>query len=423
MAKDSTRSLLITKRTEQNRYWILTTLCLAAIIAYLQRLGFNTAEEEVRDSLEITTQETGTIMSAWFLGYAIMQIPSGWLADRWGSRRTLAVIAIAWSILTAAAAFAPNFPTLLMIWFTMGLAQAGIFPCATKAIGAWFPDDQRAFASGMLASAMAAGVALAPALTGELLTVLDWRIVVGLYALPGLAWVVLFLSTVSEPPQEQSLAHGGTREVLRGAIRSLPIWMLCAQQFFRAAAMVFFMTWFPTFLRATRGVDLKTSGYLTGAAGVGALLGGLLGGISSDALLRRTGRRRLARQGIAVFGMSGCAVLITAAYFVESIPVAIGMTSLGTFLAAFGGVSGYTVAIELGGRGVATVFSLMNMFGNIGAFIFPIVVGAVVAAYEQAGQAAEGWTLVLFLCALIFLLDAVCWALLNPKTNVHGEPL
>lgn len=405
------------------RHWLLATLCLAAIVAYLQRLGFNTAEEQVRVALRITTKETGWIMGAWAVGYALMQIPSGWLADRWGSRRALGAFAVVWSLLTASAALAPNFSTLLASWFAMGMAQAGIFPCSTKAIGSWFPDTRRAFASGILASSMAAGVALAPALTGRLLTVLDWRIIFVLYALPGLAWAALFLRTVSDPPAERALADRGTFEVLGRAVRSFPIWMLCAQQFFRAAAMAFFMTWFPTFLRATRGVDLTTSGDLTGAAGLGALLGGLLGGISSDGLLLVTGRRRLARQGIAVLGMSGCAALIVSSHFVVSVNVAIVLMSLGAFLAAFGGVSGYTVAIELGGRNVATVFSLMNMCGNIGAAIFPVLVGYIVAAFEARGDVAGGWTIVLFLCAGIFLVDAICWGLLNPKVNVDGNPL
>lgn len=406
---------------DRNR--LLAMLCLAAIIAYVQRLGFGTSEEKIRQALSITTRETGWVMGAWGFGYALMQIPSGWLADRFGSRRMLAIFACLWSLWTLAASGAANFPTLAACWFAMGMAQAGIFPCSTKAIGAWFPNDRRAFASGMLASSMAAGTALAPVLTGQLLRHLDWRTVFGLYALPGLAWVALFWRTVPDAPSNGTRVAGGTVEVLGRAVRSFPIWMLCAQQFFRAAAMAFFQLWFPTFLRATRGVDLATSGFLTGIAGAGAMVGGILGGIASDLILRRTGRRRLARQGIAVVGMASCAVLIVGAYFVSNVAIAIALMSLGTFLATFGGVSGYTVAIEIGGRSVATVFSLMNMCGNIGAALLPLAVGYIVANAKGHGTEADGWAWVLFLCAGIFLVDAVCWALLNPKTNIDGDPL
>ena len=194
------------------------------------------------------------------------------------------------------------------------------------------------------------------------------------------------------------------------------MWLLCAQQFFRAAAMMFFQSWFPTFLRETRGVDLVGSGKLAFIVGLGALLGGMSGGAFSDWLLVRTGNRRLARQGIALTGMLSCGCLIGASYFISNTNIAIGCISFGAFLATFGGVSGYTMAIEFGGRQVATTFSLMNMCGNIGAALFPLFAGFI-------SESAVGWTGVLFLSVIILFIDAVCWALLNPTHTISGESL
>ena len=180
--------------------------------------------------------------------------------------------------------------------------------------------------------------------------------------------------------------------------------------------MMFFQSWFPTFLRETRHVDLAGSGKLAFVVGVGALLGGMSGGIFSDWLLGRTGNRRLARQGIAVTGMLACAGLIGASYFISNTNLAIGCVSLGAFLATFGGVSGYTMAIEFGGRQVATTFSLMNMCGNIGAALFPLFAGYI-------SDSTWGWSGVLFLSVIILVIDAICWALLNPKQTISGESL
>jgi MFS family permease len=177
--------------------------------------------------------------------------------------------------------------------------------------------------------------------------------------------------------------------------------------------MVFFMTWFPTFLQKTRGVSQFDSGWLTTVAGIGAVVGSLTGGFFSDWLLKKTLSQRLSRQGVAVAGMSGCAVLIVLSYYAQDLNQSIALISLGAFCATFGGVSGYTVAIRFGGNNVATVFSTMNMFGNIGAALFPLSAGWLVA---QTGN----WNLILFLFAGVMAIDAVCWALLNPKGTLFG---
>jgi MFS family permease len=195
---------------------------------------------------------------------------------------------------------------------------------------------------------------------------------------------------------------------------SVPLMLLCGRQFFRAAGMVFFTTWFPTFLQKTRGVSQLDSGILTTVAGIGGVVGSLTGGYFSDWLLEKTGNPRLSRQGIAVVGMSSCALLILLSYFVEDTYQSITLISLGAFFATFGGVSGYAVAISYGGRHVATVFSTMNMFGNFGASLFPLTAGWLVAQ-------TENWNLILFLFAGVMAIDAVCWAFLNPRGTIFGD--
>jgi MFS family permease len=302
------------------------------------------------------------------------------------------------------------------------MAQAGLVPSVGKALASWFPPTRRAFASGMVGSAMAAGSALAPRLTGRLLREFDWRSLFTIYMIPGLVWSVLFLFTV---PGRPSGAPAGPASVqpLRRMFASVPFCLLCAQQFFRAAAMAFFLYWLPTFLARTRNLETETAGELASNIGVGALFGSIAGGICSDVLLHVTGSRRLSRQGLAVFGLGSCSGLIIVAYYIANLDQAIAIMTLAAFVATFGGVSGYTVAIELGGKSVATVFSVMNMCGNIGAAIYPWAAGEIVGAMKQQGDEQLGWRIMLFLAAGIFAVDAICWALLNPKKNLDGEPL
>src|ERR1700733_914412 len=104
------------------RYYVLFFLCVAAVIAYVQRLGFNAVEVAIRTDLKLDIEQMGQVMSAWLVGYGIMQIPSGWLADRYGSKRTLIVLALVWSVLTGIVGLAWDFYSLSVIWFCMGLA-------------------------------------------------------------------------------------------------------------------------------------------------------------------------------------------------------------------------------------------------------------------------------------------------------------
>src|SRR5262245_61328426 len=394
------------------RYHVLSFLCAAAVIAYVQRLGFNVAERTVRGDLDLDKEQIGRVMAAWSLGYALLQLPAGWLADRFGSRRVLALLSLAWSVLTALVGLAWDYYSLLVLWFCMGLAQAGIFPCSAKSIGQWFGDSGRASASGLLGSSMALGSAIAPALTGLLVSRYPWPLVFVAYAALGILWSAAYFAAVPDAPAGPGGPLGPplawTRQDWFTLVTSVPMILLCGQQFFRACGMAFFYTWFATFLQETRGVNLAEAGFMTGAVGLGAMAGGLLGGLSSDWLLRLTGNRRLSRQGLAVAGLSLCSVLVLASAGITCREVAVGIITLGAFAAAFGGVSGYTVAIEFGGTRVATVFSVMNMCGNIGAALFPAAVGTLI---DTTGD----WNLVLYLFAGILAIDALFWALLNPR--------
>lgn len=412
----------------QGRYRVLALLCISAAIAYVQRAALSVPASEIAGDLEFAdlARDMGWIQSAWYFSYGLMQIPSGWLADRLGSRLALAIFSVVWSLATLLTAFVTDFVSLLVMWSLMGAAQAGAFPCAAKALGRIFPETERARATGLLASGMTLGGAVAPVMTAMILESLTawadawgidrWRLLLGAYAVPGILWTVVFLGLVSlrTLPAASRTSVATLPVDWSRLLRSWPLALLCAQQFFRAAGMVFFMTWFPTFLQKTRDVTLLGSGVLTTVAGIGGVVGSLTGGFFSDWLLLKTGNKRLSRQGIAVVGMGLCSLLIVASYFVSDIQQSIALITLGAFCATFGGVSGYTVAISFGGRQVATVFSTMNMFGNLGAALFPLTAGWLVA---QTGN----WNLILFLFASVMAIDALCWAFLNPQGTLFGD--
>jgi nitrate/nitrite transporter NarK len=324
----------------------------------------------------------------------------------------------------------------------MGAAQAGIFPCCTKAIGATFPRTEQAFASGMLACCMSLGAALAPAITAKLLGPLPWQQIFALYAIPGIVWAVAFALLVPRPEaptvykQPRQTADDADWHALppstpddppnSGESVAIPIrWsklvtepqmlLLCIQQFLRAGPMVLFFTWFARVLAETRGLSESVAGGLASWPPFVGAFGGVIGGLVSDWLLRRTGNPRLARQGMTFVALLLGTIVSLTAFFVTDPHIAVFLMSIAAFCGMAGGVSGYSIAISYGGTRVATVFATMNMSGNLGASFFPIAVGWIV---RETGN----WNYVLLLFAGMFAVGAVCWAILNPKGTLFHEP-
>jgi MFS transporter, ACS family, D-galactonate transporter len=131
-----------TVQVQRSRYQVLGLLAVVAAIAYVQRAAISVPAAEIADDLQFgnLARDMGRVQSAWYLCYALMQLPSGWFADRVGSRRAIVVLALLWSCATLLSGLATDFTSLLLLWGLMGAAQAGAFPCAAKAIGQIFPE-------------------------------------------------------------------------------------------------------------------------------------------------------------------------------------------------------------------------------------------------------------------------------------------
>ena len=134
----------------------------------------------------------GFIMSLFFLSYSLGQIPTGWFADRVGSRFALPFFSLLWSAATAMFALFSSAIAFMISRLLNGIGQAGLFPGSTNTISKWFPNTERAMASGSLSSFMSVGGAIATLLTGVMLKYVGWRMTFFLYALPGVMWAVLF---------------------------------------------------------------------------------------------------------------------------------------------------------------------------------------------------------------------------------------
>lgn len=406
------------------RHIVLAALCAVAAITYIQRTSMGVIEKDLREQMGFTKMQSAWVTSGLFVTYSLFQVPGGRLGQLWSCRGALALFALICSGATGVFALASGFPGLLAARMGIGLGQAGVFPCSTETVKTWFPLSRRAFANGGVTTSMQIGGIVGTQVTGILVAFVGWRWTIGLFAIPGLLWAVWFYLWYRDRPEEHPDVNPEELHLLRGdgtatspapgAVEPIPwgallssatLGWLCAQQFFRGAGYMFYQSWFATFLREGRGVEgIVSAGLLTSAPIAATALGSLAGGWLSDWLLVRTGSRRISRQILSAVTMLGAALFVLIAYRMTSAGPAVTVISLGAFCAAIAGPIAYTVTIDLGGNHVPTVFGLMNMWGNIGAFAFPFAVAAIVGEGKNAN-----WDPVLYLFAGIYAAAAVCW--------------
>lgn len=413
----------------RTRYLVLGGLCAAASLAYFVRNGVGPAESTIRADLGLTKEESGLLISSFFWPYALCQIPAAMLAQRLGTRHALSLFAMLWSLATAGLALG-SLGIMTASRAFMGVAQAGLVPVGIAAMSRWFPKSSQASVSGGFSGFMSVGSIVAAPLTAWLVITLGWRSMFVWYAVPGLLWAVWFAVWYRDRPSlhpsvneaERALIEEGETPVEATEKAAVPwnvllaspaMWFLCLQQFCRAAGYIFFASWFATYLQEARGVTILKSGWLTTLPLVADVTGCLFGGFLSDWILRRSGNRRLARQGLAVTALLLCAGLIATAWSVTDPVLAVLTISAGMFCAATANPVLAATVMNLGGPHVATVSATANMSGNLGAAAFPIVVPWLLAN-------AGGWDAVLAGFASLYVIAAVFWFLIRAKGSLFA---
>ena len=418
------------------RYRILAWLTLLAALSYLCRSSVGVAESTIREAMNLSLEESGWFMGAFFWTYAICQVPSGSFAQRYGTRIPLTIFAIVWSLAAAGIGIAPGLSSLIAAQLVMGFAQAGIFPASCNSIGHWMPFSQRSMACGVLAAGMQVGAIVAGALAGILLKYLSWRLVFLLFSVPGILCAVVFLLQFRDRPEQSPYVNGEELDlILAGrvpenqagsgtthtsdswlAILSSPaLWLICGQQICRAGAYIFFASWFPTFLQETRGLSIVTSGYLQGVVLAGTLTGSIAGGIVVDWVWRRTNSLRLSRGAVGASACGLCGMLILASWYFQNPAIVVPLLALGSFFAAVAGPCAYSATIDIGGSRVPQVFGMMNMCGNIAACLCPILVG-------KLFKWTSNWNTSSCCCLPASISPkALCWAFVNPQRSLRSS--
>jgi predicted MFS family arabinose efflux permease len=322
----------------------------------------------------------------------------------------------------------------------MGAAQAGLFPVIVVTIRNWFPPNSRGRASALITSCMSVGSILASGITVRLLGPLGWRGAFQAFALAAVAWAVGFYLWFRDTPEEHPALNERELEVIRSGtetetptsagartvplgralvalLRSPSMIAFCIQGFFQAFGYAFFITWFPAYLEKSYGVGRTEAGDLMTLPLIGSVIGSFAGGYVLDAVLERTGSKRLSRSGVSFVALALCAgafVVAVAAGVPRSASVIIGV---GMFFGGLAKPTQWAASIDLSGAHTALGFAIMNMAGNLGAIVCPKVVGKMM---DELAKSGGDWNLVLYLIAVVHLAAALCWLIVNPNRPARG---
>lgn len=407
------------------RYGVLAfTLALTAV-AYLDRVCIATAAPVIKADLGLGDAQMGYVFSAFTFAYALFEVPSGWLADRFGSRLMLTRIVIWWSLMTAATGWVGGFVSLFAVRFLFGIGEAGSFPGIARAYARWLPAAERGRSFGLAVMTGALGGAITQPVVVALLGRMSWRQTFSVFALVGLAWAVAWFWWFRDDPHAHPSVNTSELRLIGNDPPTphtpVPWWNLAANRSMVAVSLMyggtiygwyFYLTWLPTYLLRVRGFELNQLGFPAALPLLGIAGGVFAGGWISDVLARRWGSR-IGRRAPGLIGLPLAAVAIAAGIVTGSAGGAVVFFALAAGLAALAVAPAWAVCLEIGGRHAGVVSGTMNTFGNLGGALSPVVVGVCLQRWGS-------WNAPLITIALLYLAAAMCWVVIDPGKQI-GE--
>ena len=408
---------------------MLALLFAASFIAYVLRTSMSVAGDTLIRELDISPLQLGVILAAFAWGYALFQLPGGAWSDRVGSRRALAIIAVAWGVCSLLVGVVPGASgsvtavvgVLVVLRFLMGMAQAPLYPAAAGAIAQWFPVSAWALPNALLNSALAVGSAATGPLIAWLVVVVGWRLALVVAAplafVMAAAWWGYARDRPSEhaavnaqelafvagdrPQEEPPLEAGAWRQV----VADRQVLLLTASYFCSNYVFYFFFNWLFVYLVRVRGFASLEGGLLAAAPWMAGAVGAAVGGHLCDRSVRRWGPGR-GYHAMPVIGLTVAAACIVAAALAQDPYTAVALLALCLGFQQLTEGAFWGAATAVGGRYAATACGVLNTGGNVVGGLGALLVPLVAATFGWAASVATG--------AAFALAGAVLWTFIHP---------
>jgi MFS family permease len=409
------------------RWFIVFLLFAITAVNYIDRTAIAYAIPLIQHELDLSPADTGIILGAFGLGYAISTLISGFVVDRYGARLVLAIAALLWSLSIGATGFATGVAVLYAARVMLGVSEGPNFPALTSAVSHWLSPHERATALGYALLAVPLALAIGGPICTELLGWLDWRLTfVALFAL-SIAWAPLWYFLFRDDPATSrfvdaaELAHirasdpsasaaphavaqswpepGVLRMLLTNRTLLANTWAFFVFGYF----LFFFMTWLPSYLEQAYGLKLRTVGLFTVLPWLAAAVVLWLLARWSDHLLRTTGRLRVARSYLIAGSQFIAALAVIPVALTHDLAIAIAGITVAV-AASMGANAAYSaVNVDIVPERAATALGIMEFAFAVAGFLAPAITGWVL---DLRGSFVDGFLLmtVLALSSVLVVL-------------------
>ena len=408
---------------------VMVMTVLAVYICMIDRIAISIAIIPMAAEHGWTTTLQGAVMSAFFLGYLILQIPAGYLSDRFGGKWVLGLGVIFWSLFTLLTPVAAmlGISALLVCRFLMGVAESVTWPSIYALYSQWIHPDRRASAVGLMNSGIAGGSVIALICTPWLISVWSWQGAFYLYGLLGVVWFIFWIySAQSRPsplPEWQStvaLAPQLTPEAppvvaadeqiyprltIRRMLHSRAVWAIAIAHISINWSLYLILSWFPTFVNREMGVDLQTAGLLALAPTVISLVMAPAAGRLFDRLVSQGYNRRTIRRVMQSVAFAGITLAMLAVTLTDSLMISVAVITLSNALGAFS-IGGFaTNHLDVAPNQAGLLMGVTNTLAAVSS-------GASVFVSGWIQDVSGGWDAVFYLAALVSVAGAFVYSLL-----------
>ncbi len=406
----------------------LLILCAMHVILFVDRVNLAAAAETIKTDLGLTNIQLGVAFSAFNYAYAPFQLVGGWIADRYGSRRTLAVCALAWAVTTMATGAVGGLATLFAVRFCLGMGEGATLPAATRALSKWTSQSARGFGMGLTHAAGRIGAGVTAPIVAFLITLMSWRlifVVLGIVsAVWSLVWLWYFRDEPSDHPGISTTELAVLSEGVQTARTSGPVpWRRLVPRMVPSMVTYFcmgwtgwlYVTWMPSLFSKNYGVDMKKSAMFYAATFFCATIAEFLGGVISDQLLRRSGRKSVARSWLVTICLIlALSALIPAILVHELIPGVVSFT-LALFFLDMAITPMWIATMDIAPQYTGSASALMNAAGAVAGILSPVAFGWIL---DLTGS----WTLPFAVSMALMLLGSITAFWIRPDEELGVAP-
>ncbi|HVN43921.1 MAG TPA: MFS transporter [Steroidobacteraceae bacterium] len=391
--------------TPLGRWTVVGLLSAALLINYVDRGAVPTAAHLIQDELGLSPKQLGVLFSAFFWTYSVLQIPVGWVAERYGAQRVLAAGLALWACATMLVGLAHSFAALLALRLLLGIGESAGFPSASKLLAAAVPVGSLATANGMLAAAYQFGPAVGAYCGGLIMAHYGWR--AAFWAFGGLSLLWLIPWSQVRLPREMARSSAAGSPPFSRILRQPSLWGTALGLFSTNYAFYFILSWLPYYVVRERGFSTSEMAALAGSAYAVSAVTSIVAGWVIDRTVRR-GHANIAYKSVMVVAHVGTVACMLGIAFASQ-PWAIA--AIFTYQVITGAAAPGVFAIPqilAGPKAAARWVGIQNCCGNLAGVIAPAVTGFLVAETGHFGAA--------FVTAgLVSLAGLVGWVGMIPK--------